>query len=330
MLTKCKIICVGFWMAMSFSTLNAAEKVEVVVCGNGSGDYSTVQSAIDAQRAFSPRPITIHLKPGVYREKVAIPVWMTGITLKGEDAATTVITWDDFSGKRDGMHTFNSFTILIAGNDFTAENITFENSAGSVGQAVAVHVEGDRAVFRKCRFLGHQDTVYTGRENSRQFFDNCYIEGTTDFIFGGSTAFFRNCTLHSLRNSYITAASTPANIEFGYVFVDCRLTAADEVDRVYLGRPWRDYAKTVFINCEMGAHIRDEGWHNWNRPAVEQLVFYAEYGSFGPGANCLKRVDWARRLNSSEASAYSIANVLGGFDNWDATRTDGNYGASLY
>lgn len=289
----------------------------LTVTTDGSGDFSSIQKAIDNLRAFTPEPHVIYLKPGVYKEKVLIPTWMTDLSIIGENAETTVVTWDDYSGKVEGMHTFVTYSTLIGGNDIYVKNITFQNNAEPLGQAVAIHVEGDRVVFENCRFLGNQDIVYLGREGARQFFLNCYIEGTTDFIFGPSTALFKKCDIHSKKNSYITAASTPKVSRFGFVFIDCELTADSDVDKVYLGRPWRDYAQTVFINCVMGKHIRPEGWHNWNRPEVESQVFYAEFGSVGEGSSSDKRVSWSKQLTSKEAKIYSVTNILSGCDNWN-------------
>ncbi len=288
------------------SNLNA---IEITVTKDGSGDYISLQAAIDAQRPFNPEPIIIQLKPGVYREKVTIATWQTGITILGESAESTIIVWNDYNGKGT-INTFTSYTFMVQGNDFRAENITFMNDAGQVGQAVALHVEADRAVFINCRMIGDQDTFYAGREGSRIYAENCYIEGTTDFIFGPSTVYFHNCTIVSKKNSYITAASTPKDIQYGYVFVNCRLQAIEGVNKVYLGRPWRNYAKTVFINCQMDAHILAEGWHNWNRPEADKTVFYAEYGSYGAGANPNGRVTWSRQLKPKELKKHLPEKVL--------------------
>jgi pectinesterase len=201
--------------------------------------------------------------------------------------------------------------------DFWAENITFQNSAGPVGQAVAIFVSGDRAVFKNCRFLGFQDTLYTYGKYSRQYYENCYIEGTVDFIFGSSTAVFKDCEIRSKRDAYITAASTPQGRDYGYVFINCKLTADPGVEKVFLGRPWRPYAQTVFIHCEMGAHIRPEGWNNWGNVSNEKTAFYAEYGSSGPGADISGRVPWAKKLNKKKLAAYSIEKVLAGDDGWN-------------
>lgn len=249
----------------------------------------------------------------MYKEKLLIPSWITDISLIGENADSTIITFDDHAG-RGKMGTFDSYSVKIEGNDIYVENITIENSAGPVGQAVALHVEGDRCIFRNCRFLGNQDTMFASGENARQYFVDCYIEGTTDFIFGPATAVFENCVIHSKKNSYITAASTPQWVNYGYIFKDCRLTAEEGVDEVYLGRPWRDYARTVFMNCEMGDHIRPEGWHNWSRPEAEKTTFYAEYSSKGPGANPITRANWSHQLKEKELRNFSLDVIFNGWN----------------
>lgn len=298
-----------FFLLFFIAFIGKAKAIELTVAMDGTGDYTSLQAAINAQRPFNPEPILIHVKPGIYREKVVVATWQTGITLLGEDAENTVIVWNDYSGKGN-INTFTSYTFLVQGNDFRAENLTFMNDAGPVGQAVALHVEADRAMFINCRMIGDQDTFYTGREGSRIYVKDCYVEGTTDFIFGPSTAYFETCTIVSKKNSYITAASTPKEIKYGYVFVNCKLIALDGVDKVYLGRPWRDYAKTVFINCEMGMHILPEGWHNWNRPGAETTVSYGEFGSFGPGGQTNYRVTWSRQISRNELKRYSIEKIL--------------------
>ncbi len=284
---------------------------DMVVAKDGSGDYKYIQDAIDAVRAFTPKRLRIFIKNGVYKEKVLIPAWVTDIALIGESVDSTILTYDDHAG-RGKMGTFDTYTLRIEGNNINVENLTIENSAGPVGQAVALHVEGDRLVFRNCRFLGDQDTIFASGENSRQYYVDCYIEGTTDFIFGPATALFENCEIHSEKDSYITAASTPSWVEYGYVFKDCRLTAAEGVNEVYLGRPWRDFAETVFINCFMGDHILADGWHNWNRPEAEETVFYAEYNNSGPGYQPDERVEWAHILSAKEAAEYTIENIFAG------------------
>lgn len=291
-----------------------AQQYDYVVAQDGSGDYTTIQTAIDGAKSFPPERITIYIKKGVYEEKVKVHSWNPKITLVGESREETIITYGDHFDKidRGRNSTFFTYTMLVEANDFRARNLTVENSAGPVGQAVALHVEGDRAVFENCRFLGHQDTVFAAGEGSRQYFKDCYIEGTTDFIFGPATAVFENCRIHAKENSYITAASTPEGEPFGFVFFNCTLTAAPGVERVYLGRPWRDHAQTVFIRSEMGAHIRPEGWHDWSKPEARETTRYAEYESRGPGAAPEARADWTKQLSAEEAARYAKANILGG------------------
>lgn len=264
--------------------------VRLTVAADGSGDYRTVQETVMAVRDFMQVTATIFIKNGTYHEKLLVPPQKTNITLLGESPEGTVITFGDYSGDAQKHSTYTSATVRVEANDFTAENITFENAAGPVGQAVALHVEGDRATFRRCRLLGHQDTLFLAIENSRQYYQDCYIEGTTDFIFGSSTAVFDRCTIFSKTDSYITAASTWLRQAFGLVFLGCRLTAATSATKVYLGRPWRPHARTVFIDTEMGAHIRPEGWDNWREPANEKTAYYAEYRSTSHGATSIGRV----------------------------------------
>lgn len=301
------------------SFLAQSQHQKLVVAQDGSGDHTTIQAAVDAIPAFPENRIEIHIKNGTYREKLIISSWKTRVSFIGEDKEKTIIVWNDYSGKGN-INTFTSYTVLVQGNEFRAENITFLNNAGPVGQAVALHVEADRCVFKNCRIIGDQDTLYAGVDNSRQYYVNCYIEGTTDFIFGSATAVFENCTIRSKKNSYITAASTPQSQPHGFVFLNCTLTASDEATKVYLGRPWRPYAQTVFIKTEMGDHIRPEGWHNWNKPEAEKTAFYAEFKSTGPGAAKEKRVTWARQLTRKEAKKYTPEKVLAGNDGWNPTK----------
>ncbi|RAI92240.1 pectinesterase family protein [Algoriphagus yeomjeoni] len=300
----------------------SAQDFDFVVAKDGSGDFSIIQEAFDAVPDFRKNETRILLKPGVYKEKLVLAASKTNISLIGEDAATTLVTNDDFAQKKnkfgEEMGTTGSTSFFVFGDGFYAKNITFENSAGPVGQAVAVRVDGDKVVFEKCRFLGFQDTLYPHGDRSRQYYKDCYIEGTTDFIFGWSTAVFENCEIFSKKGgSYVTAASTEEATEFGFVFIDCKLTSDAEDSSVYLGRPWRDYAQTVFINTEMGAHIKSEGWHNWSKPNAEKTAFYAEYGSKGPGADVSGRVSWSHQLSEQEAAKYTVESVLAGEDGWN-------------
>ena len=247
--------------------------------------------------------VTVLVKNGTYKEKVVIPSWLQNVEFIGESVENTIITYDDHANINK-MGTFRTYTVKVEGNSITFRNLTIENNAARLGQAVALHTEGDKLVFINCRILGNQDTIYTGAAGTRLYFADCYIDGTTDFIFGPSTALFENCEIRSKTNSYITAASTPKDIAVGYVFKNCRLTADPGVDKVYLGRPWRPYAATVFINCEMGKHIRPEGWHNWGNVENEKTARYAEYGSTGEGAPAADRVKWAKQLTKKEAAQY--------------------------
>ncbi|MBN1116842.1 MAG: pectin esterase [Bacteroidales bacterium] len=293
----------------------AQEKLSITVAQDGSGDYKTIQEAVSACRAFQTAEKVIFIKNGIYKEKILVDSFLTHLKLIGESTEKTILSFDDFAGK-ENMGTFRSYTLKITGDDVVIENMTIENSAGEVGQAVALHVEGDRCLFLNCRILGNQDTIYAAGQKSRQYFADCYIEGTTDFIFGAATAIFDRCTIHSKRNSYITAASTPQGKLFGYVFRSCKLTASPDATRVYLGRPWRDYAKTVFLNCEMGEHIIPEGWHNWGKPEREKTSFYAEYQSTGSGAAPDKRVDWSHQLSKKEAKKYQTEIIFQEESTW--------------
>lgn len=296
-----------FVVALLCSTVSLSAATQwkdtIVVARDGTGDYRTLTEAMEGIRAFMDYKVTVLVKKGVYKEKVVVPSWLQNVDFIGENAENTIITYDDHANI-DKMGTFRTYTVKVEGNGITFRNLTIENNAAQLGQAVALHTEGDCLMFINCRFLGNQDTVYTGLKGTRLCFRDCYIEGTTDFIFGPSTALFEDCTIHSKRNSYITAASTPADIEVGYVFRNCKLTAAPGVDKVYLGRPWRPYAATVFIDCEMGGHICPAGWDNWRNPENEKTARYAEYGSRGVGAVMNGRAKWAKQLTKKEAAKY--------------------------
>ena len=304
--------------------VKAQPKYDFIVAKDGSGNFGTIQEAVNACRDYAERDYLIFVKKGLYTEKLSIPTWKKRVAIIGESVDSTVITYNDFSGKIDSTgrkhSTFTSFTCQVAGNDIVFENITFVNSAGRVGQAVAAHVEGDRCVFRNCKFIGNQDTLFASGENSRQYYIDCTIEGTTDFIFGAATAVFENCTIVSKVDSYITAASTLPGREFGFVFLNCRLKADSAGRKVYLGRPWRLYAYTAFVDCWMGEHIRPEGWHNWSKPEAEKTARYLEYNSTGPGAKPEARVPWSRQLRDDEGKQITARFVLKGFDGWDPGR----------
>ncbi len=295
---------------------------DFVVAKDGTGDFFTIQEAIDAVPAFRKKArTTILVRKGVYKEKLIVPECKINVSLIGQEGA--VISGDDYASKTncfgEEMSTSGSASCYIYAPDFHAENITFENTAGQVGQAVACFVSGDRAVFKNCRFLGNQDTLYTYDKQSRQYYEDCYIEGTVDFIFGWSTAVFNRCTIHSKRDGYVTAPSTDKGKAYGYVFSDCKLTADDGVTKVYLSRPWRPYAKAVFVRCDLGRHIAPEGWHNWGKKDAEKTVFYAEYESKGEGANSKARASFSRQLKNCKD--YTIDKVLQGEDGWNPVST---------
>ncbi|WP_114822184.1 pectinesterase family protein [Chryseobacterium sp. KLBC 52] len=317
-----KLFVILFLPIVQFLWGQSKPYITVTVAQDGSGDFTTIQKAINSVRELGPAEALIKIKAGIYYEKVIIPSSKHKITLEGENRNNTVITNNDFSGKTDAFHekmtTFNSYTLLVMGDDSKISNLTIQNSSCNEGQAVSLHVEGDRFVIKESDILGCQDTLYSASNHSRQYFENCYIEGTTDFIFGQATAVFKNCTIKSLTDSYITAAATEMDRKYGFVFFDCKLTAKDEVSKVYLGRPWRPYAKTVFINTEMGKHILPEGWNPWKGdkmfPDKEKTAYYAEYGSKGEGGNPSKRVSWSHQLTAKDLKNYTLEKI---FDNWN-------------
>jgi pectinesterase len=298
-------------------------KYTFTVAKDGSGDYTFIQDAIDAMRVYPLKPITLYIKNGVYNEKILLPETNTDVSFIGESVEKTIIRFNDYSG-RGRLTTFTSYTARISGNRFYAQNITFENNAVKVGQAVALYVDADKAVFNNCKFLGNQDTMYASGDNSRQLFTNCYIEGTTDFIFGTSTAVFDSCTIFCKSNSYITAASTTKGKKFGFVFLNSTIKADSAVTRISLGRPWRAWSKTVFINCSLPGAITPAGWDNWGNPENEKTVFYAEYKNYGPGAVFKNRVGWSKQLTAAEAGNYTLKNIFSGYhfmeeDEWYAS-----------
>ncbi len=304
--------CVGL---LSFiHKTKPADKFDYVVAQDGSGDFTTIQSAIDASKAFPYQRVKILIKKGVYHEKVLVPSCNTMLSLIGESEDSTIITYGDFFDKiaKGRNSTFYTATVRVEANDFHAENLTIENSAGPVGQALALSVEADRCSFKHCKLLGNQDTLYVARENAKQYFSECYIEGTTDFIFGEATVLFDKCVIKSKANSFITAASTAQGVSYGFVFKDCSIQAAPGIEKVYLGRPWRKYAKTVYLNCNMGSFILPAGWDNWRDSANEKTAFFAEYKNTGEGSAIAKRVSWSKQLTDKQAKSYTVENILGG------------------
>lgn len=291
------------------------DSIDFVVAKDGTGDFNTVQEAIDAVPHLRKNRSRIFIKRGIYKEKLILPSTKVLVTLTGEDVQETILTFDDYASRKNSfgeeMGTSGSTGFFIFGDDFIARNITFSNTAGPVGQAVAVRIDADRVFFENCRFLGFQDTLYPHGEKSRQYYRNCYIEGTVDFIFGWSTALFEKCTIYCKRGGYITAASTPESSDFGFVFLRCEITGDAPENSVYLGRPWRPYARVAFLECKMGNQIKPEGWHNWNKLDAEETAFFAEYKCTGPGASPDKRVSWSHQLSDEKASAYTPLSILG-------------------
>ena len=288
----------------------------IVVSRDGTGNFRTLQEAIESARAFMDYTVTIYVRNGVYKEKVIVPSWVENIDIIGEDRDKTIITYDDHANINK-MGTFRTYTVKVEGSDITFKNLTIENNAAQLGQAVALHTEGDRLKFINCRILGNQDTIYTGAKFTRLYFKDCYIDGTTDFIFGPSTALFEDCIIHSKRNSYVTAASTPKEAKYGYVFKHCKLTAEPGVDKVYLGRPWRPYAYTLFIECELGKHIVLAGWHNWGKQSNEETARYMEYKNTGEGANASERVAWSKQLTKKEAETVTVDAIFRTQSDWN-------------
>lgn len=286
----------------------------IVVARDGTGQFRTVTDAIEVCRAFMDYHKVIYIKKGTYKEKLIIPQWVQNIELCGESRDETIITYDDHANINH-MGTFRTYTLRVDANNITFKNLTIENNAAKLGQAVALHTQGDRLTFVNCRFLGNQDTIYTGMEGTRLYFNHCYIEGTTDFIFGPSTAWFEQCTIHCKANSYITAASTPQYIPYGYIFNQCHITVGDNVSKVYLGRPWRDYGYTLFMHCKLPKQIRPEGWHHWQKER-EQTARYLEYENTGEGADISKRVIWSRQLTKKEAKDITLEKVFSREDKW--------------
>ena len=292
---------------------------KIVVAADGSGNYTTVQKALEAVPRNNSTPVIIFIRNGVYKEKLYLDSSKRFVSLVGEDKFNTILTWDDHTGKvsakGDTINTRTSWTFLVKADDFTASNLTIQNEAGfSAGQAVGLESDGDRAAFYNCRIVGNQDILFTNSDRSRQYYQDCYIEGTTDFIFGSSTVWFERCHIHSKKNSHVTAASTPPDHAFGYVFNDCILTGDTSLHKVSLGRPWRPYASVTYIHCYIGAQVMPEGWSNWNNTENYKTTRYAEYMNYGPGAQPAQRVSWSRQLSADEVKRYTFKNIFG---NWD-------------
>lgn len=291
----------------------------VNVAADGSAKFKSVQEAVmSVPQGTRENPVVIHLAPGKYHELIYLQREKRFFKLVGGSPTNTVLAFNLYAGITNAegkpIGTFKTPSTTIDADDFSAENITFANDAGPVGQALAIRVDGDRASFRNCRFLGCQDTILINR--GRQYFENCYIEGTVDFIFGGATAWFEKCEIHALRGGYLTAASTPVDVPFGYVFNRCKITGEPGV-KTLLGRPWRQFASVTYLNCELSDVVQPKGWNDWNKP--HETIRYAEYNSTGAGANPTNRADWTKQLSADEAKKITVEKVLGGNDGWNPT-----------
>ncbi|PPK87388.1 pectinesterase [Neolewinella xylanilytica] len=316
-----RILTTALFLLLALSSLSAQDgrAYDFVVDAGGSGDFTHVQDAIDAVPALRKNRTYIYIRNGTYKEKLVLPPTATNVSFIGESPDGTILTYDDYAQREnrfgEEIGTSGSTSFYVFGDGFSAENITFENAAGPVGQAVAVRIDGDQVTFTNCRFLGNQDTLYPHGRESRQYYNNCYIEGTVDFIFGWSTAVFDSCTIFCKSPGYITAASTEEQDSVGFVFRNCTIEGSAPAGSVYLGRPWRDYAQTVFLDCELGEVVHPEGWHNWGSEEKESTAYYAEYGNSGPGAATKERVEWSHQLTAEEAERYRDPEaLLGGWD----------------
>lgn len=299
-----------------FCVVCSSAQRKMIVDQDGKGKYKSLQAALDAIPSNSKKQTIIYLKKGIYKEKIVVDATKNNITLIGEDKVNTIISFNDHAGTRlengDTLNTWTCASMIVYGNSFQARHITFENNAGfTAGQAVALRLEGNRASFFDCNMTGFQDVLFLSGSGVKHYFDSCYIEGTTDFIFGASTAVFNRCHIHSKKNSHVTAASTNSIIPFGFVFFDCQLTADSNINKVSLGRPWSPTASVTYIRCELGKHIIPEGWNNWKNPNNEATARYAEYHNYGPGADTTKRVNWSKQLSDEAIKIYTIENILG-------------------
>ena len=320
------------------------------------GAYHSISKALEAIDESCPndeRPVTIHIEPGEYRERVEIR--RPHVTIEGETADSVRIVGglaaqmpsEDGSGQDGKLGTFRTYTVLVDADDVTLANLTIENDAGDgreVGQAIALYADGDRLVVDACCITGRQDTLFLGplpprevkpggfigpkqfapRRVGRQYFRRCRIEGDVDFIFGGACAYFEGCEIRSLNrnmdvNGYVTAASTPEGEPYGFVFHGCSFTAAQNVapDSVYLGRPWREWAQTVLIDCWLGQHIKREGWWDWAKPAAHERAHYAGASLHGPASDAENWAPWAHELDATAITRYAREQVLSGADGWD-------------
>lgn len=295
------------------------------VDSRGGGDFRTIQACFDALPSKPAAWRTVVIMPGTYREKVTLDVYKDKVRIVAGGTEPVRIVWNDYSGKVvDGyeMTTYDSYTMSLQADDVCMNGIIVENDAGRVGQAVALETRGDRIRLFACTLLGDQDTFFTRGYVSRVYLSCCYIEGTTDFIFGPSIVLFDDCHIHCKADSFITAASTTERNRYGYVFRDCGVTVAEGVTKVYLGRPWKSTARTVWLACDLPAAIRSEGWRDWHDAARKGDVYYAEWRCTGPGADRTGRVGWSRALTDAEAAEYTPQRIFAKKTGSEQFRTD--------
>ncbi|MBK7704704.1 MAG: pectate lyase [Acidobacteria bacterium] len=323
---KAILVCFPIFI-LTIATAVFGGAPDLVVAADGSGNVRTVGEAIAKVPENNRKRVTILIRKGTYFEQVNIPSSKPLITLIGESAAETKIAYSINNGSAGT--TSAAYAFYVGGHSFRAENLTFENAfeykPGTPGsQAVAVLAEADRLVFKNCRFLGWQDTLYA--KNGRQYFENCYIEGNVDFIFGQAAAVFENSEIRSKGDGFIAAPMRfSADESSGFVFNRSKLTSNNGVKSVFLAHPWRAFGRAVFIDTEMGSHIRPEGWNNWGNPDNEKTAYFAEIRSSGPGATPEKRAAWARKLGVSDEKQFSTATFLGGRDGWNPKNSDDGF-----
>jgi pectinesterase len=307
--------------------------VTYTLATDGTGDFRTLKDAFAIVPDNNTRRIIFKVKPGIYEGQAILSRYKHKVTLQGENALTTVFAFgaNVFERPAGTDSYYTGHGVVIESNDFRADNVTFQNTAGDRGQAIALRLNGDRAVITNTRMIGWQDTLFDN--SGRHYFKNCYVEGRVDFIYGGATSVFENCEIKSKNGGYVTAGSHPQGQAYGYVFINCRLTSDPKpwVDptgitptqvvttpaKAYLGRPWFPYATVAYINTYMGDHIAAAGWDNWGDVTKQATVRYAEYNSTGPGANSSQRVSWSKQLTAAEAQNYTLAKILAGTDNWN-------------
>lgn len=306
----------------------------IIVSPDAAGDFKTVHEAIAAIPDNSLLRTFVHIRPGIYDEgQILLPATKKNVTFEGEDPVRTVLRYHLNVQERDpaAAPRFSGTGVVILANDFHATNLWFENDSGNHGQALALRMDADRIVLKNCRLTGWQDTLQINQ--GRQYFQECFISGRVDFIYGNATAIFDRCEIQSRNRGHITAASTLQNQPYGFVFMNCKLTydpaswvnpanpndpGSGVPDKADLGRPWRDYAAVAFLNCEMGEHIDPRGFVTWvGSEARDKTARYSEYKSTGPGASPTTRQPWVRQLTDDEASVYTLPKILGGSDNWN-------------